>query len=749
MKQGVVFLLLNFFVLFGWAQIPAGYYDSAAGLTGDVLRAELRDISSATHTKLPYTSAAFDVWDAYAVTDVFPAPNNTIVWDMYSDIPSGSPAYQYTIYVDQCLGGSAAEGTCYSREHVMPNSWWGGFDNASNPQYTDVHCLFPADQYVNQEKAAYPIGETSSPFYISSNGSAVGSCSFPGYSGTVFEPIDEYKGDFARAYFYIATRYMDVIDNWVNDYPTTDAQYVIDASTSNLKQWVVDMLVSWHLNDPVSAKEIARNDSIFYATPQNNRNPYVDHPEYVCKVWTSAYCVSAPIITNVSHTPSNPASNDDVSVGADITDDGTIVSAIMVWCTDGTSFGDTILMSLTSGDHYDISSLIPAQTGGTKVTYKILAEDDLGNVSNSSEYSYTIPTGAASACAGDLIISEYVEGSSFNKYIEVFNGTGVDVDLSNYRLRLFANGSSSPTQDVSLSGTLMADSVVVYQHPSAVAYTGTAVNNAAVNFNGDDAVGLYNVSSGSYADIFGEIGTDPGSAWTGGGNTTVNATLVRNSDVYGGVTTNPASGFPTLGTEWTMSSTDDVSDLGRHTTSCSVLPVELLYFRSECYSDRMVKLIWATASETNSSHYTIEASKNGDERERLGGLTAAGNSAQIQQYVFYADINSGLYFRLSQADIDGHEEVLAICENSCKPEQGIAVYPNPFSSDIQVKLSAKRNNTTIFLRDVFGRTISITEIASNDSGNPIHIETGNLPAGFYYIEINCDGERSIYPVVKQ
>jgi endonuclease I len=741
--RGVFFFLLVFCVLISQAQIPAGYYDSAASLSGDVLRAELRDISSATHVKLPYTSAAFDVWDAYAVTDVFPAPNNTIVWDMYSDIPSGSPAYQYTIYTDQCLGGSAAEGTCYSREHVMPNSWWGGLDNASNPQYTDVHCLFPADQYVNQEKSSYPLGETDSPYYISSNGSAVGACSFSGYSGTVFEPIDEYKGDFARVYFYIATRYMGNISNWVTSYPSTDGPYVINSSTSNLQPWVVNMLVSWHLSDPVSAKEIARNDSIYYATPQHNRNPYVDHPEYVCLVWTSSYCTSAPIIINVAHTPSSPAATNDVSVGADITDDGTVVSAILVWCIDGVSFGDTIIMNLSSGDHYDISSLIPAQTGGTTVTYKIIAEDDLGNTATSSEYSYTIPTGAASACGTDLIISEYIEGSSFNKYIEIFNGTGVDVDLSNYRLRLFANGASSPTNDEVLSGTLQADSVVVYQHPSAIAYTGTAINNNAVNFNGDDVIALYNVSAGAYSDIIGHIGQDPGTAWTGGSNTTVNATLIRNADVYSGVSISVA-GFPSLGTEWTMSSIDDVSDLGKHTTTCLPLPVELLYFRAECLDENSISVQWATASETNSAFFRIEKSVDGREWTPIADVPSAGNSNTTQHYNLDVRADQVSYLRLWEYDVNGKEQLLSFCNVDCQYENTLnfQVFPNPFRNDISIALPEDAPEFLICIKNIYGAQVYCAIKTGGSKNDIIQLNLPDFNTGMYILEFTVSG--SIY-----
>lgn len=277
----VIFYVFSYFLSF--AQIPAGYYDNATGKTGGILKAALRDITTAGHVKITYTSTSYDVWDAYAVTDVRP-PNNTIVWDMYSDIPNGSN-YTFTIFTDQC-GNSSAEGDCYAREHLIPNSWWGGADNPANPQYTDLHHLFPADQFVNNKKSAHPLGQTIAPTWTSTNGSKTGPCSWPGYTGTIFEPINEYKGDFARATLYFAARYMDSLSTWVTDYPTTEAQYVINPTGNNFTQWYIDMLISWNNSDPVSQKEIDRNNAIYYDTPQNNRNPFIDHPEYLCEVWT-------------------------------------------------------------------------------------------------------------------------------------------------------------------------------------------------------------------------------------------------------------------------------------------------------------------------------------------------------------------------------------------------------------------------------------------------------------------------------
>lgn len=175
-----------------------------------------------------------------------------------------------------------------------------------------------------------------------------------------------------------------------------------------------------------------------------------------------------------------------------------------------------------------------------------------------------------SAQATDLIISEYVEGSSNNKYIELYNGTAASINLADYQLRLYANGAATPTTTAALTGTLTSGSTIVYKNSAATIYGGTATVNTALAFNGDDAIVLYKVSTASFVDIVGNIGCDPGTAWTSGSYTTLDKTLIRNAAVCNGVTTDPVTScpFPTLATEWTQSNIDIVSDLGTHTMTC-------------------------------------------------------------------------------------------------------------------------------------------------------------------------------------
>lgn len=163
----------------------------------------------------------------------------------------------------------------------------------------------------------------------------------------------------------------------------------------------------------------------------------------------------------------------------------------------------------------------------------------------------------------DLFFSEYVEGSSNNKYLEIFNGTGAAINLADYQVRLYSNGSSSPTTSTTLSGTLNNGGVIVLKNGSATIYSGTTVTVAAVNFNGDDAIALFKISTSTNVDVFGQIGTDPGTAWTNGGVTTLDKTLRRKPSICGGDTNGSDAFNPSA--QWDQFSIDVVSGLGAHT----------------------------------------------------------------------------------------------------------------------------------------------------------------------------------------
>ena len=251
------------------AQIPDGYYDSATG-TGYTLKTQLYNIIDG-HTSVSYTPGVWNAFNLMEKDNYY--ENDGSPLDVYSENPSGNDPYNWTFVTDQC-GSYSGEAGCYNREHSFPQSW---FSDAS-PMVTDLFHIYLTDGYVNSKRSNYPFGEVTAATWTSQNGSKLGPCAYPGYTGTVFEPIDEFKGDFARSYFYMATRYENVISGW----PGSD---MLDGSSDHVfSDWALNMLIDWHSADPVSQKGIDRNNIIFNDV-QHNRNPFIDHPEYANSIW--------------------------------------------------------------------------------------------------------------------------------------------------------------------------------------------------------------------------------------------------------------------------------------------------------------------------------------------------------------------------------------------------------------------------------------------------------------------------------
>jgi endonuclease I len=276
-------VLLHFFIFLLFvtrllAAVPEGYYDAADAKNTNQLRLALQEIVSQEHSPLSYS----DLWWVYEYTDINPSTGK--IWDMYSDCP-------FTLGTNQC-GGYSSECDCYNREHTTPASW---FSDAA-PMYTDLFNVYPTDGWVNNKRGNLPYGEVGSATYTSNNGTQVGFSGFSGYSGTVFEPIDEYKGDFARTVMYMATRYADNLSTWIsNNSNTTEVEIIYDVA-NGLTPYAIDLFLAWSRNDPVSQKEINRNNAVY--TYQENRNPFIDFPGIEAYIWgnktTQLFYVNEP-----------------------------------------------------------------------------------------------------------------------------------------------------------------------------------------------------------------------------------------------------------------------------------------------------------------------------------------------------------------------------------------------------------------------------------------------------------------------
>jgi endonuclease I len=257
MKKIVTFFLLTLSILVT-AQVPSGYYTSAVGKSEAALKTQLFSIVG-PHTERTYA----DLWTDFQTTD---KKADGKVWDMYSNCT-------FTFVTNQD-GGSGGTSECqfYNREHSMPNSWF----SKAYPMYSDLFHMYPTDKYVNNQRGNNPFGETTTPSATFLNGSKLGTSTFAGYSGTVYEPIDEYKGDFARTYFYMVTAYDDKVSGWVSD-QLAGNQYPA------LSTWSVSLFLKWNSQDPVSTKETNRNEAV--SGIQHNRNPFIDHPELAEYIW--------------------------------------------------------------------------------------------------------------------------------------------------------------------------------------------------------------------------------------------------------------------------------------------------------------------------------------------------------------------------------------------------------------------------------------------------------------------------------
>lgn len=247
------------------AVIPVGYYGGTDGLSGSSLKTSLYHAIKG-HTVLSYTN----LWTAFRTTDV---RSDGKVWDIYSNTTN------YVFGTNQDTGsGGGSEGQYYNREHSFPKSWFG--DDA--PMYTDLFHLYPSDKWVNNARGNLPFGNVKDTTGFSANKYCIwGTSTESGSTLTVFEPADELKGDMARTYFYMVTRYENLVAGWKSN---ANTEMLAGNSYPALSTWAITVLLEWSRLDPVSAKERARNE-VIYANYQHNRNPFIDYPSLAEYVW--------------------------------------------------------------------------------------------------------------------------------------------------------------------------------------------------------------------------------------------------------------------------------------------------------------------------------------------------------------------------------------------------------------------------------------------------------------------------------
>ena len=593
------------------AQVNA-YYSGVSGLSGDNLVAALNGIID-DHREYDYESDR----TAYKIID-----RN---WELSPLSPSQLSSFNYTTdnpfirkfyadYNDSALTADrfkndGASRVSFDKEHLWAQSL-GAFGRTGGAG-SDFHSLVPADTKGNQQMHSnYNFATPTSGItnYTNDYDTYVGRAGYiSGGSKKACEPLDEYKGDIARAMFYMPTRYYTYEDilhpklTLVNGSPAA----VTASSSQPGLAGDLETLLEWNELDPVDEYEIHRNNLI-YNNFQLNRNPFIDHPEWARIAFDTSYSGSgASIAPESSSVGSDPytlvqsISLNATSLNMNLYEEYTLKATItpinagnktLTWestnesvatvsssgIVESLAAGNTTITATANdgsgiyasctvvvsnigkklesisvsgassstpfGSEYSTSSIV-VTAHYDDTSYEVVTNDAIIGTPNTSVLgeqaiiisyqnkttSFTVsvtnngstPYLNLPGTASDLFISEYVEGSSgTNKAIEVYNGTGQAVDLSNYVVKLGTNGAAF-NNSVSLDGLEGKevlnddDTLVIYNDNSIfsnIVDNGELVSNGVMNFNGDDAVGLF--KNGSLIDIIGVEGRDPGTSWT-------------------------------------------------------------------------------------------------------------------------------------------------------------------------------------------------------------------------------------------
>ncbi|MFO7744187.1 MAG: endonuclease [Psychroflexus sp.] len=432
------YLLLLFVFNLCFAQSPDGYYSTTEGLSGYQLKTALKniidDINDGNGQPFHQDQGYGSLYSAYAsensgdTDDYF--ENDGSLLDMYSEVTDGSEAYNYEHFQNQC-GNYSNEGDCYNREHLVPQSTF----NSASPMKNDYFHVVPSDGYVNGARGSYPFGEVNNPTYISSNGSKRGPNVFPGYSGTVFEPIDEFKGDIARAVLYFAIRYEDEFNSsWKTN------EVLANNPQDFFVSWYIDLLLSWHNNDPVSQREIDRNNNGFQF--QGNRNPLIDNPDFATRIWgdftdneppSQPSNLQADVITNSSANLSWGPSQDNKGVDKYIIEqDNVIIGQVS-----------------SSNTSYNVTGLSPERL----YNFRVYAIDRSGNLSEPSENLEVVTLANSNILLWEDFencntvlnnLTPISEVSDLNWECQTSYGEN---NTQSYRMNAYENGQQVPSKD--------------------------------------------------------------------------------------------------------------------------------------------------------------------------------------------------------------------------------------------------------------------------------------------------------------
>lgn len=502
MKRILCSLFLSIVSVNAYSQASATYYNGTAGLSGAQLKTQLKTIITAGHQDMGYGG----LWTAYGTTDRdYFYENDGSIFDIYSENPNGADPYNFILTTNQCgSSGYTIEGDCYNREHIVPQSLF----NEASPMKNDVHFIRATDGKVNGMRNNYPFGNVNNtPDFTSLNGSKLGNSVSAGYGGTVFEPINEFKGDVARMIFYFVTRYEAEL-------PTFSSGNMLGSTAyPGLQIWQLNQLLAWDAMDPVSPLEIDRNNKSF--THQGNRNPYIDNPAFVDLVWRNQPLDTQAPTSATNLAASNPTSST-VALSWTAATDNMGVAAYDI-------FANGILKSTVSGT--TLATTVQNLNPATLYNFHVISKDASGNVSppsNTATETTLAPPAGSGSCGTENFegiptnsVSSYATRTWTNNGItwtatdartdETINTKAITIRNGNLQSTALSGGVQSLTVTTHLkySGTsnnlnLLVNNVLVGVIPYSSTVTTTTINN--INVTGTATIKLVNpVSSNRVA----------------------------------------------------------------------------------------------------------------------------------------------------------------------------------------------------------------------------------------------------------
>jgi len=389
-------------------------------------------------------------------------------------------------------------------------------------------------------------------------------------------------------------------------------------------------------------------------------------------------------------------------------------------------------------------------------------------------FTLLLPLLSGYGAATDLLISEYCEGSSLNKYIEIFNGTADPIDLGDYALWKISNGGDWAEYTRTLSGTLASGQVFVVYHPdsdTAIITQGDFTTSFA-NWNGNDAVGLARNVDGVWTliDVVGTDGADPGTGWAvaGTADATVNHTLVRKASINVGNTNwTTSAGSTTEDSEWTVYAQDYFDDLGSHQVDYS-LPVELSVFKS-VYSQGFVKLMWITDSEIENQGFILERRSESKDWAQIASfdrnpeLLGQGSTTSKTTYIYpdqAVKVGHTYEYRLSDVDYQGNITTHGPIQVTVHAKDGDSkpgkiklnrAYPNPFNPDVNISFTLDDDPAELVLEIFDLQGDQVMRLGAGHFASGTHIITwdgrdmnGNdVASGVYLARLMNRGESQI------